>query len=202
MTSSDRRPVSPAFLLPILFVLAAAAFRYAKMKGLVNIPTLENFNPWMALAFTGTLVFPKRVSFLVTPLLLLAVSLAAAGPAAILQWEAVGVYATFAVAAWLASRWRGQTGLMGSLLGVAGCSLAFYVITNTISWASYPYTKDLTGWLQALTTGEPGHLPSWWFLRNSLVSDLGFSILLLAAHNTEARVRQQKTIPLLASAQA
>lgn len=202
MTSSDRQSISPAIYLPILLVLVAAAYRYAKMAGMVDIPALENFNPWMALAFTGTLVFPKRFSFLLMPLLLLVITLAAAGPSAVLQWEAVGVYATFAVAAWLASQWRGQIGLVGSLLGVVGCSLAFYVITNTISWASYPYTKDLAGWLQALTTGEPGHLPSWWFLRNSLISDLGFSILLLAAHNTEARVRQQKTIPLLAPAQA
>lgn len=202
MTSSDRPSASPAFFLPILLVLVAVAFRYAKMAGLVNIPALENFNPWMALAFTGTLLFPRRLSFLLTPLLLLAVTLAAAGPSAVLQWEAVAVYASFAVAAWLASQWRGKIGVVGGLLGVAGCSLAFYVITNTISWASYPYTKDLAGWLQALTTGEPGHLPSWWFLRNSLISDLGFSVLLLAAHNTEARVRQQKAIPLLAPAHA
>lgn len=202
MTSSDRPSTSPAFFLPILLVLIAVAYRYAKMAGMVNIPALENFNPWMALAFTGTLLFPKRLSFLLVPLLLLAVTLAAAGPAAVLQWEAVGVYATLAIAAWLASRWRGQIGLVGGLLGVVGGSLAFYVITNTISWASYPYTKDFAGWLQALTTGEPGHLPSWWFLRNSLISDLGFSILLLAAHNAEARVRQQKAIPLMAPVQA
>lgn len=202
MKSTDSRPLSSAIVLPILLVLVAAAFRYAKLSGMVDIPALENFNPWMALAFTGTLVFPKRLSFLMMPLLLLVVTLAAAGPSAVLQWEAVGVYVTFGVAAWLASQWRGQTGLVGSLLGAAGCSLAFYVITNTISWASYPYSKDLAGWLQALTTGEPGHLPSWWFLRNSLISDVGFSILLLAAHNTEARVRQQKTIPLVAPAQA
>lgn len=202
MKSSASRPLSSAILLPLLLVLAAAAYRYAKMSGLVHIPALENFNPWMALAFTGTLVFPQRLSFLLTPLLLLVVSLLAAGPAAVLQWEAVGVYATFGAAAWLASRWRDHLGLLGGLLGVAGCSLAFYVITNTISWASYPYTKDFAGWLQALTTGEPGHLPSWWFLRNSLVSDLGFSVLLLAAHNTEARVRRRRTIPLLVSAPA
>ncbi|HEY1053275.1 MAG TPA: DUF6580 family putative transport protein [Prosthecobacter sp.] len=200
MTSSDRPSASPAFFLPIVLVLVAVAYRYAKMAGVVNIPALENFNPWMALAFTGTLLFPKRVSFLVAPLLLLAVSLAAAGPAAILQWEAVAVYATFAGAAWLASQWRGKLGMVGGLLGVAGCSLAFYVITNTISWVSYPYTKDFAGWLQALTTGEPGHLPSWWFLRNSLVSDLGFSVLLLAAHNTEATLRRERSIPLVAAA--
>lgn len=202
MKSSVQRPLSSALLLPLLLVLVAAGYRYAKMKGLVNVPALENFGPWMALAFTGTLVFPRSVPFLLTPLLLLAVSVAAAGSEAIFQWEAVGVYATFAGAAWLASRWRGQLGMLGGLLGVAGCSIAFYVITNTISWASYPYAKDFAGWLQALTTGEQGHAPTWWFLRSSLLSDLGFSVLLLAAQSTEARMRQRKTLPLTVPAEA
>ena len=88
-------------------------------------------------------------------------------------------------------------GMVGTLLTVAGCSLAFYLLTNTVSWLSSPaYAKTLAGWVQALTTGEPGYLPTWYFLRNSLVSDLGFSLLLLAAYNTEAAFRQQQRIPL------
>ncbi len=203
MNSSDRPSVSPAFYLPILLVLVAAAYRYAKLDGMVNIPALENFNPWMALAFTGTLVFPRQLSFLTTPLLLLFVTLAAAGPAAILHWEAVAVYATFAAAALLASRWRGQVGMLKGLLGVVGCSVAFYVVTNTVSWISSPhYIKNLAGWAQALTVGESGHLPTWVFLCRSLISDVGFSLLLLAAHHTEARVRHQRSMPLIAPAQA
>lgn len=199
MKSSEQRSASSAFLLPLLLVVAAAAYRYAKMKGLVNIPALENFSPWMALAFTGTLVFPQRMSFLLTPLLLLAVSVAAIGPAAVFQWEAVGVYATLAGAAWLASRWRGRLGMVGGLAGVAGCSIAFYVITNTISWASYPYPKNFAGWLHALTIGEAGHPETWKFLRSSLLSDLGFSVLLLAAQAVTTRASQRKALPLALS---
>ncbi|WP_395736773.1 DUF6580 family putative transport protein [Prosthecobacter sp.] len=198
MTSPDSRPASRAILLPLLLVVAAAAFRWAKLKGLVHFELLENFSPWMALAFTGTLVFSKRVSFLAIPLLLALIDAAATG-AQVLHWEAVVVYGCFAAAALLASRWRGQMSLLGSLLGVVGCSLAFYLITNTVSWLCSPvsaYAYDFSGWIQALTTGEPGHLPTVWFLRNSLVSDLAFSLLLLAAYNTEASFRQQQRIPL------
>ncbi len=198
MPPSDSRPTSRAFLLPLVLLIAAAAFRWAKLKGYVTIEVLENFGPWMALAFTGTLIFSKRVSFLLIPLLLVVIDVAATG-AAVLHWEALVVYACFAIAALLASRKRGQVGLLGSLLGVAACTLVFYLITNTVAWISNPvsaYSKDLAGWVQALTTGEPGHLPSWWFLRNSLVSDLGFSLLLLAAYNTEAAFRHQQRIPL------
>lgn len=194
---------SRIFLLPLILVLVAAAFRYAKLEGIVTMDDLENFSPWMALAFTGTLLFSKRFSFLLIPLLLVGIDIAASGFSSVLHWEALSVYPCFAVAALLASRWRGQIGLVGSLLGVVGCSLAFYLITNTISWLSYPiYSKDLAGWVQALTVGEAGHPPTWWFLRNSLFSDVGFSILLFAAYNSEAAIRQQQRIPLLRPAAA
>jgi hypothetical protein len=193
MPSTDSRPASRAFLLPLALIIAAAAFRWAKLKGYVTLEALENFTPWMALAFTGTLIFSKRVPFLLIPLLLAVVDIAATG----LHVEALAVYLCFGTAAFLASRWRGRMGMVGTLLGVAGCSLAFYLLTNTVSWISAPaYAKTLSGWLQALTTGEPGYLPTWYFLRNSLVSDLGFSLLLLAAYNTEAALRQQQRIPL------
>lgn len=194
MTAKNSR----AFLLPLALLLAAIAFRWAKLQGFVTVAALENFSPWMALAFTGTLVFSQRVSFLLIPLLLIGIDIAATGLNSVLHWEALAVYPCFAIAALLASRWRGQIGLLGSLLGVIGCSLAFYLITNTVSWLSNPaYTKDIAGLMQALTTGELGHPPTWWFLRNSLISDLGFSLLLFAAYNTEASIRHQQRIPLL-----
>jgi hypothetical protein len=193
----DSRPASRAFLLPLVLLIAAAAFRWAKLKGYVPAGVLENFTPWMALAFTGTLVSSQRVSFLLIPLLLVMIDAAATGMHSVLHWEALAVYPCFALAALLASRWRGQVGLLGSLLGVAACALVFFFITNTVAWISSPiYTKNLAGLLQAMTTGEPGYLSPLWFLRNSLVSDLGFSLLLLAAYNTEAAFRQQQRIPL------
>ncbi|MDB6006044.1 MAG: hypothetical protein JWR15_3031 [Prosthecobacter sp.] len=197
MTSSAPRPASRAFLLPLVLLIAAAAFRWAKLKGYVTIEVLENFGPWMALAFTGTLVFSKRVPFLLIPLILVAIDASATGLHSVLHWEALAVYPCFALAALLASRWRGQVSFLGSLLGVVGCSLVFFLITNTVSWLSAPaYAKNLSGFIQAMTTGEPGHPSPMWFLRNSLVSDLGFSLLLLAAYNTEAIFRHQKRIPL------
>jgi hypothetical protein len=56
--------------------------------------------------------------------------------------------------------------------------------------------------MQAMTTGLPGLPPTIWFLRNSLLSDLAFSCLLLAAYNTEASIRRQHTIPLLRASAA
>ncbi|MEZ5387221.1 MAG: DUF6580 family putative transport protein [Prosthecobacter sp.] len=203
MTSSDSSRTSRACLIPVALVLAAAAFRWAKLRGLVTVDALENFAPWMALAFTGTLVFPQRMAWASIPLLLLGVDLAATGVSGVLHWEALFVYACFAAAALFAGRLRGRVGLLGAVAGVIGCGVGFYLITNTVSWFADPgYVKNLAGWVQAMTTGLPNFVPTYLFLRNSLVSDLGFSLLLLAAYNTEASVRRQKSIPLLRSAAA
>jgi hypothetical protein len=193
----DSRPASRTFLLPLFLIAAVVLYRWAGLKGYIPFEVLANFTPWMALAFTGTLVFPRRVPFLLIPLLLVGIDATATGPGSVLHWEALSVYPCFALAALLASRWRGQMSLLGTLLGVAGCTIAFYLITNTVAWISAPvYAKNLSGLIQALTTGDPLFSPSWWFLRNSLVSDLGFSLLLLAAYNTEAAFRLQQRIPL------
>ena len=192
-----------SLLLPLILITAAAAFRYLKLGQGVQVPALENFAPWMALAFTGTLVFSKRVPFLILPLLLVVIDLAATGIRGVMHWEAIGVYGAFAIAAGFASRCRGKLGLLGSLMGTLACSIAFYLITNTLSWFIDPgYAKTLAGWVQAMTNGLPGLPPTIWFLRNSLLSDLAFSCLLLAAYNTEASFRRQKTTPMLRTSAA
>lgn len=192
-----------SLLLPLILITAAATFRYLKLGQGVQVPALENFAPWMALAFTGTLVFSKRVPFLILPLLLVVIDLAATGIRGVMHWEAIGVYGAFAIAAGFASRCRGKLGLLGSLMGTLACSIAFYLITNTLSWFIDPgYAKTLAGWVQAMTNGLPGLPPTIWFLRNSLLSDLAFSCLLLAAYNTEASFRRQKTIPMLRTSAA
>ncbi|MBK8092197.1 MAG: hypothetical protein IPK32_09545 [Verrucomicrobiaceae bacterium] len=187
-------------ILPLFLVLAAGIFRYLKLAGWVSSDVWTNFAPWMALAFTGTLVISRRMPFWLTPALLILVDLSARGLQTVLHGEAIAVYACYALAAWIASGQRGRLGLLGSLLGVIGCTFGFYLITNTISWIVDPgYVKNLSGWMQALTSGLPGLPPTTIFLYKSLLSDLAFSCMLLAAYNTEATLRREKTIPVLGS---
>jgi hypothetical protein len=76
-----------------------------------------------------------------------------------------------------------------SLLGASGVGSIFsYAVTNTFDWwfdgttpyAVVPYAHSLAGWCQALTVGHPGFPPTLFFLRNSLVSDLLFTVLFVA----------------------
>jgi hypothetical protein len=65
-------------------------------------------------------------------------------------------------------------------------STFFYVFTNAFSWLSDPgYAKSFAGLVQALTTGLPAYsaTPSWMFFRNSLVSDLLFTVLFVVCIN-------------------
>jgi hypothetical protein len=75
-----------------------------------------------------------------------------------------------------------KTLLPASIVG----SIFFYGATNAFSWLSDPgYTKNLAGLIQALTIGLPSYsaTPSWMFFRNSLISDLLFTLLFVLSIN-------------------
>ncbi len=192
--SDSPSPVLPLLWLPLVLIVLALGFKWMKLTS-DGMGLLANFSPWMALAFTGTLVFPRgSIPWWAWPLMLVAVDFAAMGGAFLSMGaghpEVYLMYGVYAAAAFVASRMRGQAGILQSLLGVAVCSVIFYLVTNTLSWWVMPeYSKSLTGLLQALTTGLPGYAPTWMFLRNSIISDVGFSAFLLVAFNAEAKAR-------------
>jgi hypothetical protein len=192
---SDQRRSTSLLWVPLLMIVLALTLQWLKLNS-PQTSLLPNFSPWMALAFTGTLVMSHALPWFVWPLAMFAVNLAALGSAA-LTAENLSIYGIYALAAWTAAQLRGRLGLVQGFLGVILCSALFYVVTNTVSWAgNAAYVKSLTGWIQALTTGLPGYLPTWTFFRASFFSDLGFSALLMLAFNAEARLRDQATLPL------
>ena len=198
MNVDSRRPTAFPWV-PLVLVLMALGLRWVKL-GSSGMTFLPNFSPWMALAFTGTLVFPRTLAWWVWPLLLAGVDFAAQGSGmwtlADGRWEVFLAYGCYAAAAGFAHLWRGKVGMLQALLGVTACGIVFYVITNSLCWWVKPYyTKDVAGWWQALTVGWAGYAPTWMFLRNSLLSDLGFSGMVILAYNAEARVRSTVTIP-------
>jgi hypothetical protein len=59
--------------------------------------------------------------------------------------------------------------------------MLFYLVTNTASWLILPYAKTWAGWIEALTTGLPGHAQTWEFFRNTLSSSGLFTGLFVGA---------------------
>jgi hypothetical protein len=90
-----------------------------------------------------------------------------------------------------------KTLLPASVVG----STIFYAITNAFSWLSDPgYAKNLAGLTQALTVGLPQYsaTPSWMFFRNSLLSDLVFTLLFIICMNlgrSTERSRARTAVP-------
>ncbi len=199
MTRDDKSTsFSYSIWLPVLLLACGLAFRAMKLRMEAGDP-LGNVAPWMALAFTGAIVFPRALQWWVWPVALLALDIAVQGTTALANLQHIWlVYVCFAIAAVWGGALRNRVGVLGTLARVIGCSVGFYLVTNTQAWVvSAEYQKTFAGWIQALTIGAPGYPSTLIFLRNSLLSDLGFSAILLLAYNAEALVRRFELIPLM-----
>jgi hypothetical protein len=79
------------------------------------------------------------------------------------------------------------------LCGGMVAAMLFYLVTNTASWLILGYPKTWAGWIQAMTTGLPGHAQTWEFFRNTLSSGGLFTGLFVGAMKmTEAQEEKEK----------
>ncbi len=180
--------------LPVLLAAAALLYRVVKLKfGMAS--NLPNFSPWMALAFAGTLLAPRAVAWWVWPALLMGCDVLISTGEMAEMWL---VYACYGIAA-LAGGWlRKNSSLLLAFGGTAASSLVFYVVTNTQAWFMSPeYARSLSGWIQALTVGNPAWPQTWIFGLSSLASDLAFTLLLVIAYNGEALARRVAMLPVM-----
>lgn len=72
------------------------------------------------------------------------------------------------------------------VLGGFAAALLFYLITNTASWLFNPfhnpeYTRNLLGWITALTQGTKNLPQTWEFFRNTFLSSGLFAALFAGA---------------------
>lgn len=181
-------------MIPALLLLFSA-IAYRIVTGLFiqsGTTWLSNFAPFAALALCSAAFFPKALKFTLpmVGLLLSDVILNSYYSAPMMDSIIVGRYLALACVGLLGlalhNRASFKTMLPASLAG----STIFYVITNAFSWLSDPgYVKNFAGLIQALTVGLPQYsaTPTWMFFRNSLVSDLIFTALFVAAMTFSAR---------------
>lgn len=107
-------------------------------------------------------------------------------------------YLAYALLIFLGTRFKKQRSFFkligGGLLG----AILFYLITNTASWLFNPfhnpeYTKNLAGWIIALTKGTGGYPPTLEFFRNTLLSGALFTALFAASEKLTAESPAEKT---------
>jgi hypothetical protein len=173
----------------LLLVLSAVVYRVT--TGLLihsGASWLSNFAPLAAVALCSAAYFPKTYKFSV-PLVTLFISDAVINfrygaplldPQIVLRYFALALVGCIGVL--VQNRASLKTLLPASIVG----STIFYTITNAFSWLSDPgYAKNFGGLIQALTVGLPQYsaTPSWMFFRNSLISDLLFTLLFVFSMN-------------------
>jgi hypothetical protein len=95
-------------------------------------------------------------------------------------------YAAYICLIWFGRRFSPKASFIGLLGGGILGAILFYLITNTASWFFNPfgnleYTKNLQGWLVALTKGTGGWPQTWEFFRNTLLSGGLFTALFVGA---------------------
>ena len=184
--------------ITLALMTAALALRVLSQHHILD--SLPNLSPLVAFAFTGAILFPRLLPWWIWPATLLAVDWFSGGDS---WWIQTGghagvlvTYACYAAVAFAGSRFRDRASVSGALIGTLVCSVAFYLVTNSLSWWLNPaYAKTVAGWVQALTTGVPGvHPTTIEFFRNSLIADLLGSAALLIVYHAEALVRGLRTM--------
>jgi hypothetical protein len=174
----------------LILTLSAVAYRVA--MGLLihsgQAAWLSNFAPLAAIALCGAAYFPTKFKFTVSlgALFISDLFLNYVYAAPLIQSHMLSRYIALALVGLLGfalqNRASVKTLLPASIVG----STIFYLITNTFSWLSDSgYVKSLAGLIQALTVGLPQYsaTPTWMFFRNSLLSDLFFTLLFVACMN-------------------
>ena len=184
----------------LILVLSAVAYRIA--MGLLihsgQATWLSNFAPLAAIALCGAAYFPIRFKFVVPlgALFLSDLFLNYLYGAPLIQGQMISRYVALALVGWigfaLQNRASFKTLLPASLVG----STIFYLITNVFSWLSDPgYVKTFAGLIQALTVGLPEYssTPTWMFFRNTILSDLFFTLLFVACMNLGRKTSRART---------
>ena len=180
----------PALFLVFLTVVYRIATAVIVQGG--GSTWLSNFAPLAAIALCSAIYFPRKYKFTV-PFAALLIS-----DIVLNLYYGAGLFDPLILCRYFAFALVGLLGLAISRratlktivpASIAGSAL-FYGITNAFSWLTDPgYVKNFAGLIQALTVGLPqyGSTPTWMFFRNSLVSDLLFTLLFVACMSFSRR---------------
>ena len=190
----------PALIMTLLLI----GFR---CLGVYAWPETPNFQPIGAFVFCCVAVLGWRycwvpllawlISYPITTWLIYYGSDHAYG---FFNWNFSIVLASLLIILLLGSRFQQNNKFLPLLLGSLAGAVIFYLITNTYAWLTSPlYTKNFTGFTQALWWGSVGSpLPTWAFFRNSLVANIIFSACFFVPYLKFYR----KPLPLRVTTQA
>lgn len=175
----------PAFVLVVLAVVYRIATGLLIHSGTT---WLSEFAPASAMALCCAAYFPTKYKFTVPLGALFASDLVLNSHygASLLDGQIVCRYITLALIGCIGLALSKRASLRTLLPASILASVVFYFLTNLFSWWSDPgYAKNFAGLIQALTVGLPAYstTPTWMFFRNSLLSNLFFTLLFVLTVN-------------------
>ncbi|MEI8290388.1 MAG: DUF6580 family putative transport protein [Verrucomicrobiota bacterium] len=187
-------------LLPLIFV---ATFAVSRIPGLLPL----NFSAAYAFAFCAGVFFTGALAWALPLGVMLATDIALNlyySSQGIRVWDLADLqgqfinYAAFAVLILLGRGFKKRTSFIHLLGGGLLGAILFYLITNTASWLFNPfnnleYTKNLAGWIVALTKGTGGYPSTLEFFRNTLISGGLFTALFAASRKLTAESPADKS---------
>jgi hypothetical protein len=150
--------------LPYVFMLVAALSRWPKL-----FP--PNFSAFYGLAFCAGAFFPRNTKWWLPLGTLVVTDIALDFYYQSFSATQLVNYVAYALIILVGTRFNKHSRFLGLLAGGIMGAILFYLITNTASWLANPeYTKDLAGWIIALTKGTTGYPTTLEFFRNTLMS--------------------------------
>ena len=173
-------------MLPALLLIFAATL-YRVAYAFAGAPTAwANFSPLAAILLCSAAYLPRRTALFlgVGPVLAADLLLNAHYHAPLIDTGMLSRYFSFGLIVMIGFWIRSQRHHKPLLLFLSApiSSFLFYLITNTGAWVTIAdYPKTLPGWWQALTTGLPGFPSTLYFFRNTVFSDLFFTVLFVVA---------------------
>jgi hypothetical protein len=180
--------VKSKLILPLLLMVV---FALSRIPGMLP----DNFSAAYAIAFCAGVYFSGRMGWWLPLGTLLLTDIGLNIYYLCLGWNVFDlpilkyqlfVYASYVCLIWMGRRFKPETSFLALLGGGILGALLFYLITNTASWFFNPfgnpeYTKDLLGWITALTKGTAGWPSTWEFLWRTLTSGGLFTGLFVGA---------------------
>ncbi|MEO6848523.1 MAG: DUF6580 family putative transport protein [Chthoniobacterales bacterium] len=182
-TKSSLPSLTNRSLAAVIFLIIFGAF-FRVFRVWIGVDFVPNCAPLTAIALCGAVYLPRGAA-LFAPLAALLISdilLNSFYHVPIFGSEMFLIYGCYLVAWFVGLRLRNHADLPVLLGAAFGNAFLFYFVTNTMAWFANPaYAQSFSGLVQALTTGVPGYAATWTFFRNSLASDLLFTIAFFAA---------------------
>ena len=187
-----------AVMFPALLLIFAATL-YRVGYAFVGAPVeWANFSPLAAILLCGAAYLPRKIALLLGagPIVVADLILNAHYHAPLVDTGMISRYFSFGLILLLGFRIRKQ--LNNKVLFLFASTLAgsflFYLITNTGAWmTTADYPKTFPGWCQALTSGLPGFPPTLFFFRNTVFSDLFFTVLFVVTQTIFSTSRARIT---------